>query len=62
MLSFVNFFFSRMFSCYLEQVLEGVVVLVQPRIPDGHNEVKEGLESGLLFNQRSVSSLLTIDQ
>ena len=37
-----------MFSLYLEQVLEGVVVLVQPRVPDGHNEVKEGLESGLL--------------
>lgn len=30
----------------LEQVLEGVVVLVQPRLPDGHDEVEEGLEAG----------------
>ena len=29
-----------------EEVLEGVIVLVQPRLPDGNDEVEEGLESG----------------
>ena len=37
--------------CHLEQVLEGVIVLVQPRVSDGDNEVKEGFESGLHNNQ-----------
>ena len=29
-----------------EEILEGVVVLVKPRLPDGHDEVEEGLEAG----------------
>ena len=33
---------------YLQQVLEGVVVLVEPRVPDGHDEVEEGLEPRVL--------------
>ena len=30
----------------LQEVLEGVVVLVEPRLADGHDEVEEGLQAG----------------
>ena len=33
---------------YLQQVLQRVVVLVEPRVPDGHDEVEEGLQPRLL--------------
>ena len=33
---------------YLQQVLQRVVVLVEPRVPDCHDEVKEGLQPRLL--------------
>ena len=45
-----------------EEIFEGVVVLVQPRLPDGHDEVEEGFESGsrsrrILLNPQNVVTL-----
>ena len=45
---------------YLEQVLEGVVVLVQPCVPDSHDEVKKGLETSLINIRQSEFVLIEV--